>query len=81
MLWNRVPSAEERRNLGTEFTGGPYPLEFLGDCGHMKLSVREGDLYIFNGSLVHAVGATHGQRATVSCLIGFRDERNIVMWT
>lgn len=81
ILWDRIPSDNDRRALGTEFTGGPYPTGFVAGVSRIELDVREGDLYIFNGSLVHAVASTVGQRATVSCLIGFRSQEEVVMWT
>lgn len=81
VLWDRIPTAAERRRLGTEFTGGPYPLNFVEGRRRIDLDVRKGDLYVFNGATVHAVAATSGQRATISCLLGFNDEANVVMWT
>jgi hypothetical protein len=81
VFWNFVPTQPDRAQYGTLYTGGPYPIEELNKCQRLTLAVRPGDLYLFNGSFVHAVTAANGERVTVSSLLGFVDDTTAVMWT
>jgi len=81
VLWDYIPTREDRVAFGTELEGGPYPPSAVQ--GHKRIDVRigPGDLYIFNGALVHAVGATREQRATISTLLGFSSRSTVLLWT
>jgi hypothetical protein len=81
IMWNYIPSVEDRRRFRTEYTGGPYPPGALAAYPRIDLTINSGDLYVFNGAFVHAVGATVGFRATASCLLGHCDSNSVVMWT
>jgi hypothetical protein len=81
VLWNIRPDDESRRRLGLEHTGFSYPAELLADFEELRIDVRQGDIYVFNGRHVHAVDANKGNRTTVSFLLGFIDERTVVTWT
>jgi hypothetical protein len=81
IMWNYKPSVADRVWHGTSFTGGPYKTPALRDFPTLDIEVNAGDLYIFNGALVHAVAPTHGSRATISSLMGRIDDRTVVLWT
>jgi hypothetical protein len=81
VLWNLRPDDETRRRLGIEHTGFSYPPDLLADFDELRIDVRAGDIYVFNGRHVHAVDANRGNRTTVSFLIGFTDDRTVVTWT
>lgn len=81
VMWDWSPSDEDRSLYDTKYTGGPYSLDCLGAYQKLVIPVRPGDLYIFNGGFVHAVAATGGERATVSSLLGYVDDKEVVMWT
>lgn len=81
VLWNLRPDDETRRALGLELTGLPYPADALADFEELRLDIREGDVYAFNGAFVHAVDASSGNRTTVSFIMGFTDPQTVVSWT
>lgn len=81
VIWNIRPDAATRQLLGIEHTGFSYPGESLTEFGELRIDVRQGDLYVFNGAFVHAVDTTTGNRTIVSFLMGFIDDRTVVSWT
>lgn len=81
MLWNYVPTPSDRVEFGTEVRGGPYPTRSLDAYERHEVRIEQGDLYVFNGGVVHAVAAARGRRATISTLIGYCDDDTVVMWT
>jgi hypothetical protein len=81
MFWNFQPSPSDRIRLGTAPDGGPYQESDLAGYAKITREISPGDFYIFNGSFVHAVGAAGGVRATVSCLLGYRDKSTVITWT
>lgn len=81
VLWDCVPTDEDRQRAGTQFTGGPYPPSLVESYRKLEIEVAVGDLWIFNGGLVHAVRRATGRRATVSSLFGLRDEHTVILWT
>jgi hypothetical protein len=81
VVWNIRPDDESRRRLGVEYTGFPYPEDALADFDELRIGVQRGDIYVFNGSFVHAVDAVKGNRTNVSFLMGFIDEQTVVTWT
>ncbi|GAA1959389.1 hypothetical protein [Amycolatopsis minnesotensis] len=81
VLWDIRPDDECRARLGLEHTGFGYPAELLEPFDELRLDIRQGDVYVFNGAHVHAVDETHGNRTNISFLMGFVDERTVVTWT
>ncbi|MFE2104814.1 hypothetical protein ACFXAF_02915 [Kitasatospora sp. NPDC059463] len=81
VLWNIRPDAASRRRLGIEHTGFSYPADTLAGFDELRLDVRPGDVYVFNGSFVHAVDTSTGNRTNLSFLMGFTDDRTVVTWT
>ncbi len=81
VLWNVRPDDESRRRLGIEHTGFSYPAAALAGFEQIRVDIRPGDVYVFNGRHVHAVDASKGNRTAVSFLLGFIDERTVVTWT
>ena len=81
VIWNIRPDVDTRQRLGIEHTGFSYPGESLTDFEELRIDVREGDLYVFNGAFVHAVDKTTGNRTNVSFLMGFVDDHTVVSWT
>ncbi|WP_441247694.1 hypothetical protein [Kitasatospora sp. McL0602] len=81
VIWNIRPDAASRRRLGIEHTGFSYPADALDGFDELRIDVRPGDVYVFNGSYVHAVDASTGNRTNLSFLMGFIDDRTVVSWT
>ncbi|OZM71761.1 hypothetical protein CFN78_18190 [Amycolatopsis antarctica] len=81
VIWNIRPDDPSRDELGLRDTGFGYPADVLAGFDEIRLDIRQGDVYVFNGAHVHAVDATEGNRTNVSCLIGFTDDRTVVTWT
>jgi hypothetical protein len=81
LIWNYVPTIEDKKKYNTLPEGGPYPADALLDKAVLEIPIRTGDLYIFNGAYIHAVGPTASARATISCLLGNVDDHQTVMWT
>ena len=81
VLWNIRPDEETRRGLGIEHTGFSYPGAAMSGFDEIRIDIRPGDVYVFNGRHVHAVDASTGNRTTVSFLIGFIDDQTVVTWT
>jgi hypothetical protein len=81
VLWNVRPDARTRERLGVTYTGFSYPPSALGGFRQLRLDVRQGDIYVFNGAFVHAVEENRGVRANVSFFIGQIDESTVVTWT
>jgi hypothetical protein len=81
VVWNIQPDDASRRALDIELTGLPYPADSLADFDEIRLDVRQGDVYCFNGAFVHAVDANRGNRTTVSFIMGFTDDHTVVSWT
>jgi hypothetical protein len=83
VYWNIEPDIATRRAVGLEETGYPYRAEWLDGFERIELSVRAGDVYLFNGKLIHAVRAQAlaGEfRSTVSFLMGFKDPATVIYW-
>ncbi len=81
--WNVEPNDADRRAFGLEETGYPYPPEALEGVSRLVVPIARGDVYFFNGRLIHAVqalGTGHGYRSTISCLLGFRDPATVIYW-
>jgi len=84
VVWNIRPDKASRHRLGLHYTGSPYPTEYLDGIEPMWLDVHPGDVYVFNGSHVHAVepGTDSAlDRITLSAMLGFIDDRTVVSWT
>ncbi|GAC1445568.1 MAG: hypothetical protein NVSMB52_07120 [Chloroflexota bacterium] len=83
-IWNIKPDEATRRRLNTYYTGIPYPLETLQQSELLWIDLNPGDVYVFNGSLVHAVESSlepNSRRTTLSAIFGFVDDRTVVSWT
>ncbi len=84
VYWNIEPDDDTRRALGLEETGYPYQAEWLEDFDRIDLPVHAGDIYFFNGKLIHAVQAQAqpGEfRSTISFLMGFKDPKTAIYWS
>jgi hypothetical protein len=81
VIWNVRPDEATRERLGIRYTGFSYPPSELIGIKELRLDVRAGDIYVFNGAYVHAVEANSGVRASLSFFIGMLDERTVVTWT
>lgn len=81
VIWNIRPDSASRKRLGMEFTGYPYPVPALAEFAELRVVVRPGDVYVFNGSYVHAVEANQGTRTNLTFFMGFRDAQTVVTWT
>ena len=82
--WNMEPDATTRKTLGIEETGYPYQPEWLQKFDCIELDIRPGDIYFFNGKLIHAVQAQAAAgefRSTISFLMGMKDEQTAIYWT
>ncbi|WP_329570521.1 2OG-Fe(II)-dependent halogenase WelO5 family protein [Kitasatospora sp. NBC_01266] len=81
VIWNIRPDDASRRRLGIEHTGFSYPADVLVDFDELRIDIQRGDVYVFNGSYVHAVDTSTGNRSNLSFLMGFIDEHTVVTWT
>jgi hypothetical protein len=81
VIWNVRPDDATRERLGVKYTGFSYPPSELTGFKELYLSVRAGDIYVFNGAYVHAVEANQGVRANLSFFMGILDEGTVVTWT
>lgn len=83
-IWNLQPDDVAKRRLGTFYSGSPYPVGALAAIDTIRLDIDQGDIYIFNGSHVHAVEPNilpGTRRTTLSGFFGFIDEATVVSWT
>ena len=55
VLWNHCPTESERKALGLELTGYPYPIDYADQFDKVKVKIRRGDLYFMNASYLHGV--------------------------
>lgn len=55
VLWNCRPTPAQRREMGLEATGYPYPREFADQHASIRVKIRRGDLYFMNASYLHGV--------------------------
>lgn len=84
VYWNIEPDVPTRQALGIEETGYPYQAEWLDGFGRIDLPIHAGDIYFFNGKLIHAVQAQSvaGEfRSTISFLMGLKDPQTAIYWT
>lgn len=84
IYWNIEPDVATRKALGVEETGYPYQAEWLDSFGRIDLPIHAGDIYFFNGKLIHAVQAQSvaGEfRSTISFLMGLKDAKTAIYWT
>jgi hypothetical protein len=83
-IWNMQPDDVTKRRLGTFYSGSPYPVSSLEGTETIRLDIHQGDIYIFNGSHVHAVepNTVPGtRRTTLSGFFGLIDDTTVVSWT
>ncbi|HZB48387.1 MAG TPA: hypothetical protein VE547_04785 [Mycobacteriales bacterium] len=83
VIWNVIPDEESKRRLGLDLSGSPYPVESVDGYPAVRLEVRTGDIYVFNGSHVHGVEASAdgGKRTTMAWNMGFCADDTVVTWT
>lgn len=82
--WNIQADNKSKAMLGVEETGYPYPLKMLDDIERLEIKIHPGDVYFFNGTNIHAVSSPANSasfRTTISCLMGFINEREVIYWT
>jgi hypothetical protein len=80
IVWDLRPDESIKTNSHVGWQGGPYPRELVSGFQCLDIKICAGDLYFFDGSYIHAVGETTGERATVSTLIGDLGD-DIICWT
>jgi hypothetical protein len=82
VMWNIVPDDESKSRLGLYYAGSPYPAEVLDGIESVRLHVRAGDIYVFNGEHVHAVEASppEANRTTMAWNMGFSADHTVVSW-
>jgi hypothetical protein len=70
-----------------ETTGIPYPVPLIERFGSIDVTIRPGDLYVFDGRFLHAVtgldgvGGATGQRATIAFLMAHLGADETIGWT
>jgi len=82
--WNIQPNDNDRKNLGLEETGYPYPQDLLINYEKIVLPIYTGDIYCFNGRNIHAVDKINklsSPRSTISFFTGFKDDKTAIYWT
>lgn len=81
VLWNCRPSPEQRRDMGLERTGYPYPRDFADAHDSIRVKIRRGDLYFMNASYLHGVeNSPTNDRITSGRFITCVDDK-VLSWT
>lgn len=81
--WNISPNDATRKALGFKHDSFGYPVESLTEFDKITLSIRSGDIYLFDLTKVHAVGSITQegrQRLTVSWSMGLLDQTTVLYW-
>jgi hypothetical protein len=81
--WNISPNDQTREALGFKYDNIGYPLEALVDFDKLVLSIRDGDIYLFDSTKIHAVGQLTNEKAkrlTLLWFMGFRDPTTVIYW-
>jgi hypothetical protein len=83
VIWNIIPDEASKQRLGLELSGSPYPTEVLTGFEVIRLDVRPGDIYVFNGAHIHGVDASPAgsRRTTLAWNMGMCDDKTLVSWT
>ncbi|GGT53222.1 hypothetical protein P6B95_40925 [Streptomyces atratus] len=84
LVWNIQPDDASKRRMGLHHTGSPYPTRTLDGIECRWIDVHPGDVYVFNGSHVHAVEPNSDpgtRRTTLAGIFGFIDDGTVVSWT
>jgi hypothetical protein len=84
VYWNIQADEESKRRLGVEYTGSPYPIAGLEGIESKWIDVHAGDVYVFNGSHIHAVEPNTDpalRRTTLAGMLAFIDDDTVVTWT
>jgi hypothetical protein len=83
VLWNIIPDDASKTRLGLYYSGSPYPTGVLAGIESIRLDVRQGDIYVFNGAHVHGVEASpkESRRTTLAWNMGMCDDKTLVSWT
>ncbi|MCF3594234.1 hypothetical protein LZG00_09505 [Rhodobacteraceae bacterium LMO-12] len=81
VLWNHRPSGAERRALGLEESGYPYPRDYADGFDSIRVKIRRGDLYFMNASYLHGVeNAPTNNRITAGRFLTCVDDK-VLSWT
>ena len=81
--WNISPNDETREALGFEYDSFGYPLHSLASFDKITLPIKPGDIYLFDVTKVHAVGAKANDqvnRSTIAWSMGFLDPKTVLYW-
>jgi hypothetical protein len=81
--WNISPNNETREALGFKSDSFGYPLKSLANFDKITLPIRPGDIYLFDVTKVHAVGAKADDevnRSTIAWSMGFLDPTTVLYW-
>ncbi|ANP54942.1 hypothetical protein J2Z21_003610 [Streptomyces griseochromogenes] len=84
VYWNMQADLESKRRLGVQYTGSAYPMETLEGIEQKWVTVNTGDVYVFNGSHIHAVEPNTDpelRRTSLAGMLGFIDDETVVSWT
>jgi hypothetical protein len=83
-LWNGVLSSEDRKDIGIDGYGYPYPPHLVEALPHFDIDVASGSLVIINGALPHAVLGYHTPptdlRLVINFFVGEIDDTTVVTW-
>ena len=83
-VWDRKPTAEDRKTHGVETTGYPYPLTSLNGARHHDFLLEAGDIVLIDGGYVHGVTKQSGNgkpRLLVHAFLGFARPDLVLWWT
>lgn len=81
--WNISPNDETREALGFEYDSFGYPVDSLAKFDKITLPIKPGDIYLFDVTKVHAVGAKANDevnRSTIAWSMGFLDPQTVLYW-
>jgi hypothetical protein len=83
LYWNLKLTQEEREKYQTSSPGYGYPNARLVNVDKISKPIRAGDIYLFDGYNIHAVGPSRPghRRVTLSFLMGFNNQKEIIYWT
>jgi len=81
VLWNHCPNLDERRAMGLEESGYPYPRDYADQYDSVRVKIRRGDLYFMNASCLHGVeNGTTNNRITAGRFLTCVDDK-VLSWT
>lgn len=84
VVWNVQPGEDEKLAFGVQYTGAPYPNDYLARFEQLRFLPQPGDAYVVRGSHIHAVEPlveSTDQRTTAASLFGLINDSTIAHWT